>query len=192
MQTETITVDREEARALYRKYKAHQHWSAPIDLEIQRVYGAISNGRMVVRALASIAAAGLGEDGLPKLAIVRADAERCGLYMDSAGGCRFSMRDYQPDRNSRCYIDMPAGTFADPAGKRHRHWQAMVPIVPIHQRPKRGLANYHILFEAEWSKVVPRDPLLLRRIGKGDLWVVCAAWDLTDIERAVLAGRLNA
>jgi hypothetical protein len=25
-----------------------------------------------------------------------------------------------------------------------------------------------------------------------DLWIVCAAWDLTEVERTVLAGRINA
>lgn len=34
--------------------------------------------------------------------------------------------------------------------------------------------------------------MLLRRIGQADLRVVCAAWDLTEVERAVLAGRINA
>jgi hypothetical protein len=190
METERITVDREEAAELFRKYKEHRHYSTPVDLEIQRVYDAIQKGRMVVRALASITAAGLGPDYLPKLAIVRADAERCSLYLKGDGGARFSVNGWQPDRNHRCYIDMPAGSFALSPGKLHRHWEAMVPIVPIHQRPKRGLENYHILFEAEWSKVVPKDPMLLRRIGHSDLWVVLAAWDLTEVERAVLAGRL--
>lgn len=190
METERITVDRAEADEMFRKYKAHQHYSTPVDLEIQRVYDAVRKGRMVVRALASIAAAGLGEDGLPKLAIAHADATKCSLYMYASGAARFSDDGWQPDRNRRKYIDLPAGTFADPSGKRHRHWEAMVPLVPIHARPKRGLSNYHVLFEAEWSMVVPRDPMLLRRIGYGDLWIVLHVWDLTDVERAVLAGRL--
>jgi hypothetical protein len=190
MQTEQITVDRAEALEMFRKYKAHQHYSTPVDQEIQRVYRAIAKGQLVIRALESIKAAGMGRDGLPKLAIVRADATRCSLYMKSDGGCRFSVDDWEPDRNTRRYIDMPPGTFADPTGKRHRHWHAMVPLVPIHARPKRGLENYHVLFEAEWTKVVPKDPMLLRRVGHGDLWIVLHAWDLTEIERAVLAGRL--
>lgn len=31
MQTQQIVVDRAEARALYRKYREHQHYSTPID-----------------------------------------------------------------------------------------------------------------------------------------------------------------
>jgi len=32
----------------------------------------------------------------------------------------------------------------------------------------------------------PRDPALIRHI-RGDLWAVLAVWDLTELERAVLA-----
>jgi len=38
---------------------------------------------------------------------------------------------------------------------------------------------------------VPRDPYLLRRLGKGDLWLVVAAWDLTEVERAALQSRVT-
>jgi hypothetical protein len=40
----------------------------------------------------------------------------------------------------------------------------------------------------EWTRVPPRDPALLRHI-RGDLWVVLAVWDLTDLERLVLSQR---
>jgi hypothetical protein len=196
MRTEQITVDREEARALYRKYREHQHYSTPIDLEIQRTYAALGQGKVVIRAIASIAQAGLNKDGLPKLAIVRAadDAdqpiETCHLYLTRDGGARFSTTAWPKDRNWRTYVDMPAGSFPD-AKRTNLHFGAQVPLVPIHLRPKRALASYHILFEAEWQPIPPKDPLLLRRIGRSDLWVVCAAWDLTEIERAVLAGHIR-
>ena len=66
-----------------------------------------------------------------------------------------------------------------------------MPLVPIDLRPKRGLANYHILWEAIWQNVPPVDPLLLRRVGPGDLWIVVAAWDLTEVEQAALAARVR-
>jgi hypothetical protein len=202
MDTEQITVDREEARELFRKYKEHQHYSTPVDVEIMRAYDAVAKGKVLIRAVASIASAGLGEDGLPKLAICRAAddqgrlIEQCHLYLKSDGGARFATSAWAKDRNWRTYVDIPAGSFPD-SRLRNRHYAAQVPLVPIHLRPKPrqgnplgALANYHVLWEAEWTRVVPRDPLLLRQVGRGDLWIVCAAWDLTDIERAVLAGRL--
>ena len=65
-----------------------------------------------------------------------------------------------------------------------------MPLIPVHLRPKRGLANYHILWEAEWTRTYPADPYLLRRFS-GDAWLVVAAWDLTDVERAVMSQRLG-
>jgi hypothetical protein len=202
MDTQQITVDRDEARELFRKYKEHQHYSTPVDLEIMRAYDAVAQGKVLIRAVASIASAGLGEDGLPKLAICRAAddqgrlIEQCHLYLKDDGSARFSTAPWAKDRNWRTYVDIPADSFPR-SPKRFRHWAAQVPLVPIHLRPKprRGnplgaLANYHVLWEAEWTRVIPRDPLLLRQVGRGDLWIVCAAWDLTEVERAVLAGRL--
>lgn len=55
-------------------------------------------------------------------------------------------------------------------------------------------ASCHILWEVEvWSDTrlgpqADRDPYLLRYLG-GDLWMVLGEWDLTDLERAVMAGR---
>lgn len=192
MQTETIELDRGKALELYRKYREHQHWSTPIDAEIQRTYRLIAQGRVVIKALASIAAAGLGEDGYPKLAICRADVETCHLQILANGGMRMASKNWARDTETRCYIDFPAGTFP-PVRRPEFGWsrrQALVPLVPVHLRPKRGLANYHILWEAIWRPEPPVDPMLLRRCGKGDLWLVLAAWDLTEVERAALAARL--
>jgi len=64
----------------------------------------------------------------------------------------------------------------------------MVPPVPPGLRPASAIGNYHVLWEAEWERVAPADPALLKHIG-GDLYAVLAVWDLTELERAVLAGR---
>lgn len=91
---------------------------------------------------------------------------------------------------SRNVFSWPAGSFRY---LPHR-WRAtaLVPTPPLNLRPKRGLANYHVLWEAEWTRIVPHDPLLLRRIGRSDMWVVVAAWELTPVERAALATRITA
>jgi hypothetical protein len=72
-------------------------------------------------------------------------------------------------------------------------WEAMVPLVPPEHRPPRGWGDRLLLWEADdwtWasSPAPPHDPALLRPIG-GDLYAVEAVWDLTEIERLVLAGR---
>src|ERR1700731_4215168 len=79
MQTEQITLERDKARELWRDYRKHEHWSEPIDREVMRSYQALAQGRVVIQALESIVKAGVGQDGLPRLAIVRADAKHCWL-----------------------------------------------------------------------------------------------------------------
>jgi hypothetical protein len=77
-----------------------------------------------------------------------------------------------------------------PDGRFVRRAITVVPPVPPRHRPRRPRrARLHILWEVEqWDPTPPRDPALLRHI-RGDLWAVLATWDLTDIERHVLAQR---
>lgn len=196
MQTEQIVLDRQKARELWRDYRKHQHWSAPIDQEVMRTYQAIAQGRMVIKALASITAAGLNAEGLPKLAICRADAEYCWLHGDANGSAVFASNEpaltWRAEHRTRQRVAFPRGSFSPPISRNRWRPRAVVPQVPLPLRPKRGLANYHILWEAEWQLVPPLDPMLLRRVGAADLWIVCAAWDLTEIERAALAARVHA
>jgi hypothetical protein len=198
MDTVNIAMTRGEARELYRTYKKHLHYSAPIDRECMRAYQLIAQGRLIIKALESVVKAGVGADGLPKLAICRADAMSCTVRIETRG--RATMRDtrYHPRRarrgsnrdhmESRSLFEFPDGSFLGAAPV----WAAegLVPVPPVHLRPRRGLENYHILWEAEWSRTPPRDPYLLRRIGKADLWLVVAMWDLTEVERAALQTRL--
>jgi hypothetical protein len=67
-----------------------------------------------------------------------------------------------------------------------------VPSVPPQFRPTGALSDYHILFEAEWQRVPPVDPMLLKQIGHAEspLFVVLAAWDLSPLEQAVLRAKL--
>lgn len=202
MHTEMIKVDPVEAQKLYRKYKEHQAYSEPIDWEIQRTYQLLANGKTVIRAIESIKRAGLNEQFLPKLAIAPASAAACHLRRDRNGSMVMS-----PDdnfwRERKVQFRFRDETFVFPAesfplsrwdNKPHRvtssTHKAMTPIIPIHLRPRRALDAYHVLWEAEWEPVPPRDPYLLRRIGNADLWLVVAAWDLTEVERAALSTRV--
>jgi len=47
-------------------------------------------------------------------------------------------------------------------------------------------ADYFVLWEAVWQELPPTDPMLLRH-PTGHLYAVLAVWDLTEIERAVMA-----
>jgi hypothetical protein len=196
METQGITLDRAKARELYRAYKKHAHYSEPMDDEIRRAYQLLAQGRLIIRALDSVARAGIGDDGWPKLAIARADLPRCQCAIRHDGSATMSCEPGRMSRRQNAasskWFDFPAGTFAaSPQRASWRTAEALVPPVPLHVRPKRGLANYHILWEAEWQRIPPRDPFLLRRIGLGDMWLVVAMWDLTEIERTALAARIG-
>lgn len=167
MNVTELKMDREQARELWREYKKHQHYSEPIDDEIRRTYQLIAQGRVVIRALESIKAAGLHTIGpyasLPKLAICRADGEFVSLHMSDDGGAR--MERNWTGHTRGCKFDFPANTFTPmrrPFDVAYR--KAALPPIPLHLRPKRAIENYHVLWEAEWKKLPPRDPLLQRRI----------------------------
>jgi hypothetical protein len=195
MQTQHIQLTRENAQTLFRDYKKCLHYAEPIDREIMRAYELLGKGRLIIKALESIVAAGLNNDGFPKLAICRATALKCFLHLRDNGSA--SMNE-QRRPGQRAYvkrvISFPERSFKVTAKSRYgMGWdaEAIVPPAPLHLRPKRGMENYHILWEAEWTRTVPRDPYLLRRIGAGDMWLVVAMWQLTEVERAALASRLN-
>jgi len=195
MQTQQLVVSRSEARDLYRSYKEHKHYSTTVDKEVQRAYQLLAQGRLIIRALESIKAAGLNGNGLPMLAIAPADVGEVRCTVGDSGAAMFDARARRPwwqsvpDRiiAQRAYFAFPRGTF--PATKR-TDGRARLPMIPLPHRPQRRLANYHVLWEAEWSLVPARDPMLLRRIGKADLWLVLAAWDLAPAEIAALATRM--
>lgn len=191
MDVTKLAIPKEEARRLYSEYKAHRQFQTDMDREIERIYKLIAAGKVIIQARESIRAAGLGTDGYPKLALCRADAKECRLEMYANGECRM-YSDYSgwhaPRADSK-RIMLPPGTF--PARTTHGNARGIVPLIPVHLRPRTALDNYHILWEAEWKRVVPRDPYLLRHLG-GDMWMVLAAWDLTDVERAAMATRMAA
>jgi hypothetical protein len=203
METTVVAFDRGEARALFREYRKHLHWSAPIDHEIRRTYQLVAQGRVVIRALESVKAAGVLTEGagvgFPKLALCRADATSCVCTMGWQGNCTMTPNDARARTrwrgdgaliNWRSIMTWPDASFPVNRNVRSSRAVALVPTPPLHLRPRRGLANYSILFEAQWSKAPPDDPMLLRRIGRGDLWLVCASWNLTAVEKAALATRL--
>lgn len=188
-----VKIDREKAAELYRAYQIHQHYEKPIDEEIRRTYRLISEGKVIIQALESVARAGLDEDGWPKLAIARADQTKTICTISRDGSATMAPTSWIRRHNGVSTINFQwkAGTFTGRHDNRSWHAEAYLPLIPIAVRPKRGIENYTVLWEAEWTGKVPFDPLLLRRIGRADLWLVVAAWELTEIERAALSTRVN-
>jgi hypothetical protein len=193
MNLETIEVPEKEARAAVAEYlRAVRHGRdrVPEDAEILRGYRVLARGQRLIKLTDAIQAGGFFPDGLPRIAIADALAERVfGGYeyrlvfhtrQDRWGAAPGSAMV----REGVVRVDVEC-----PVGARPSRHETIVPLVPPRFRPVRGLTGYHVLFEVEeWKPVPPVDPALLKHIG-GDLWAVLATWDLTPLERAVLAHR---
>lgn len=157
---------------------------------------AAKRGLPVISLSAVMAAGGTFPDGLPRLAVARANATT--VYVQArfptAERCTYVFHEEPWDRGravvgrNRVEVTVPAPVV--PARRRTWHASTIVPTVPPNVRPsKRRLRLFHVLWEVErWDPTPPVDPALLRHI-RGDLWAVQATWDLTPLERAVLAGR---
>lgn len=186
MNIDTLTMPRAEARAAFLEYRAAvQARHSAEDEAIMLGYRALARGQQVIDLHDALRGAGLDEQGRPRLAIVRADAEVCYFerhYM------RFCVSLWTQSHHRRSYVQLPENLW--PRERlTPRDCRAIVPPVPPRFRPVGALSRYHILWEAEWQDV-PTDPLLLRHLA-GGLYAVLAQWDLTAIERAVLRGRLG-
>ncbi len=178
MNVASLGVTSDQAFEALRQYKQHRDAYDKRDWEIERIYRAISKGKTVISVNQALISAGFDERNRPKLAIGRADDTECRCVVDdnvvmfSPNG-RFSQREFR--------IQWPGAVY------KSGGWglTAKVPRIPPQHRPASNtLKNYHILWEADWQEI-PRDPYLLKRIGK-DAWIVLAAWDLTDVEVSVL------
>ena len=184
MNIQPLNVDALHARAALREYKANRSVYDRRDWEIERIYRQIAKGKTVISVNDAIVGAGLDEKRRPRLAICEAHAVQvvCDCHGDTAV---FGVHD--PAKGS---LDRGTGrlTIQWPGVGYFRPGIAALPRIPPQHRPASGtLGNYHILWEADWHDI-PRDPYLLKRIGK-DAWVVLAVWDLTDVEVNVLRAR---
>lgn len=195
MELDTLTVDPAEAEAKVAEYEAMIAADRTAeDRAILQAYRAARRGLPIIRLSRSVAAGGFFDSGLPKIAVINADAAQCYVHWDqqdliyTTRNDPFANRGAMVGRSSvRVHVDDPPSRLFGSRWNRHA---TMVPIVPPKVRPRpRRLAHCHLLWEVEsWAMVPPKDPALLKHI-RGDLWLVLATWDLTDLERYVLGER---
>lgn len=200
MNLQTIEMDRSVALEKFREYRdSVRERHNDEDAQIMRGYRELARGSQLIELAPTIRAGGLNAQGLPRLAVMRADAEWC--YFDANNPTHgepeqrsvlFTMDSWSRASYTKRRIRIPGPWPKELDGSWNvRGLRAMVPPIPPALRPARGLANYRVLWEVErWEKAPrpPGDPALLRHVG-GDLHAVVAIWDLTDLERAVLSGR---
>ena len=215
MNVTTITMDPEEAQRKLEAYKAaldrrhgagvEEEWEAAMN-----AYRELAKGTPLIDPIAAIRECGWRADSRPVLAIARADLIHCRWEMGRHSRWFDSdTRQYKGPwapmewRFTGLKAKEPSRTPREGHGKRFtvpdvatqppgepKAGRTMVPMVPPDVLPPRGcdLSKHFILWEVEsWDVSPPTDPILLRPIG-GDLYAVIAQWDLTEIERAIIAG----
>jgi hypothetical protein len=176
MNVQQIEFSKEQAHAALLQYKEHRGNYDKADWEIERIYRAIARGKIVISASQAIIAAGLDEQGRPRLAIARADAGAVECYAPQSSSYPL---EFSGPRPSRWNFKVPMQT------PKYQRIMALLPRIPPQYRPEPSkLKDYWLLWEADWTSI-PVDPYLLRRIGR-DAWIVLAAWELTPVEIAVL------
>lgn len=203
MNLSTIEITPEEAKERLAEYESVvRNERSAEDEAIAMGYRAAARGFAVIDLPDVMSAGGWFDDGLPRLAVVRADATECWVRVSEPWrvGARlpwalvFSDSQWAGARERGALVGAHhiRTTAAAPTKWSNKRWQAhtIVPSIPPRCRPRRPrLSCFHVLWEVEtWDPTPPRDPALLRHI-RGDLWAVVATWDLTDLERAVLAQR---
>lgn len=166
-------------------------------LALRDAYAAAADGKPLIQLSLAISNAPRDRHGRPQLAIARADRRHVTLQLHNRNGvCEFSTVSPRSTRRwhsrSSLVVEIPW-----PTPNRYVIGHALVPLIPpdvLETVTPRDLRGYHILFEVEAWADEPldaqpdRDPYLLRHV-TGDLWAIIAEWDLTDIERAVMAAR---
>jgi len=207
MNIATIEMDKTEAHTLMMEYKDHiKANNSPEYRAIMKAYAALAKGESVIHLSQALASGGTIEKTInewshqrqaqanviytiPRLACIAADATVSLLNIDNDGTV-----SYATHRWARAKADSVRTSYKiEDAKACYQKFGALVPLIPPKLLPKYALSNYHIIWEAEWqeaNKVLPApiDPILVKHL-EGELYVVLAAWDLTAVERAVLAGR---
>ena len=150
------------------------------------MYKAVTKGARVLNIVDAFKQTGLNEKGEPRLAIARADwrtvqfsASRANQWHEGNSG-----HFWRHWRKTAEQIYLPDNTF-DQKAIVNGQLSTAVPHIPPEVRPNIALSNFHILFEVEEWTAYPVDPFLLRRIA-GDLYIVVAEWELTELEASLL------
>ena len=157
------------------------------DAAIMAGYRQLAKGKPIINLRVAVAAGGQDAAGRPRIAVCRADDAEITCDVSRSGRVIFRPTVTWPEfaaRSATRVFDF-LGLF-DARDKEVRTATAKAPYIPPGLRPKGSLDRYHLLWEAEWHSLPPRDPALLRHLG-GGLYLVMATWDLTDLEATVLA-----
>lgn len=167
------------------------------DTELLSAYRALSLGQRIINIHKVIWSAGFDQWKRPNLAIARADWSEVHLKLEGTHGS-FQKDSWAAGNAVRYRVPYaPHGPeFYSVYDQRMKlGWdriKALVPAIPVNLRPAGDLSDYTILWEAEWTKLAPADPILLKQVKDSDkFFTILAQWDLTPLEQQVLEGRFS-
>lgn len=197
MEMPVLEISQDDARMHLAEYEKQLTNERTVeDDAIRAGYRAIARGLPVISLPDVIAAGGFfdadgrKDNGLPRLAVARADQKRCWV---SQRRDHIIYADAPIARNMGALVGRHTVRVDTPCPRQVTYWgefRTLVPTIPPQHRPKRTrLHRFHILWEVEqWDMIPPVDPALIQHI-RGDLWAVHATWDLTALEQSVLTSR---
>jgi len=201
MNVEAFGMSKEEAKKLWKEYveACKENPQDKFLQDMKKVYNQLSCGRKIVDINTIFQRSGLTFNGEPRLAIALATEKkvRCKYKKDGtviflnmdARACNWDESTHKIDVViENVFPKIPEDKLDK--WKRDINLETIVPKIPASLRPKGKLENYYVLWEVEkWKMVPPVDPYLLRRIND-NMFVVVAGWNLTELERAVMKGRV--
>lgn len=196
-----MTETKAKATELWHEYKAAaKTFKDPIYADLQKIYNQVKGGQKVVDIHKVIGKGGVHDNFHPKLAIAKATNKKVWCRYEQNGDVRYTNENewkvLKPDIVlPKCMPEipkekLPVNRWNSTVRQGHFNLIAPVPLIPAKLRPKTLTDDYYILWEVDvWQMIPPTDPYLLRRITK-NMFVVLAGWDLTEIEKSAMAGRM--
>lgn len=191
MNTPTITMPTHVAREQLRHYRTQLHRRADAEYEaVAQGLEHLAKGTKLLNLVDCFKHVPLDDKHRPRLAFARADRPRVRMRR------YFHRVEFTTRLNGNRRATGMLHSFEIPEAPgvtsvmQLMDGSSFVPMIPAQVRAQVGpidLSKHFILWEADWTDV-PHDPYLLKHCG-GELYAILAEWDLTDLERAVMAGR---
>jgi hypothetical protein len=193
MKIDKVTMSKEKAIKALREYREilntkRKDYIQEIELT-KKCYYQLSKGRAIINIFEAFKTAGYNANNEPRLAFAPAKSKIV-FFKQSTYEARNGygiLQETSSTYSSKDFLRLSDGTFPTLKLDSDRMLSSKVPLIPPKHLPK-SLTNCYLLWEVQDWKVVTKDPILLKKISNS-LYAVIATWNLTKLERLIIAGR---